>query len=155
MKIRKWKLILIVVMLCAYGTYLWDDYKEPSDSGKMTWFTYLMIEHKARQGDGKAISHLAYHYEMDDSQENAEKISELLLSAAMNGYGGLSQGGEGITLSVIRNCAHLGSKGPERAARLFAAIRDHGGGLTDFGKDMEARWYKGDFPGCPPFLGKL
>lgn len=148
---KKWKVALVATLIGLYAAYLWDDYQEPSDSGQMTWFTYLIVRNNADQGDGKAISQLIHHYEMDDAQVHAERIAELLMAGVMAGYGGVNQGRDRITMSFIENCANLGSKGPAQTAKLFAIVRERGGGLTAYGQDVEARWLKGEFPGCPPY----
>lgn len=151
MKAIKWKLAFLSTCTMLYATYLWDDYKEPSDSGQMTWLTYLIVDYKARQGDGEALAQLIHHYEMDDAQENAKKISELLFASVTAGYGGEKRGRDRITMSFIENCANLGPKGPEQTARLFALVRERGGGLTAYGQDVEARWLGGEFSNCAPF----
>lgn len=150
----KWKLAFASMCITLYAAYLWDDYKEPSDSGKMTWFTYLMVNYKANQGDGEALAQLRHHYEMDDAQENAKKISELLFASVTAGYGGEKRGRDRITMSFIENCANLGTQGPEQTAKLFALVRERGGGLTPYGQDVEARWQRGEFTNCAP-VGRL
>lgn len=145
---KKWKLVFASIGFFVYSAYLWDDYKEPSDSGKMSWFTFLMVEHQAGQGDGKALAQLVHHYEMDDAQEHAVEISELLFDSVTFGYGGKKLGRDRLTMSFIENCANLGAKGPEKTAKLFALVRERGGGLTPYGQDVEARWLSGEFTNC-------
>lgn len=154
MKMMKWKLAFTSICIALYAAYLWDDYKEPSDSGKMTWFTYLIVNYKAKQGDGQALAQIIHHFEMDDPRGNAKKISELLFASVNAGYGGEKLGRDRITMSFIENCANLGTKGPEQTARLFSIVRERGGGLTPYGQDVEARWLSGEFTNCAPLASR-
>lgn len=123
--------------------------QNPSDSGDMNWLNYEITKYKANHGDMKSKWHLLAYYQYNDDLSRGEEIANLIMEIIKNGYGGSNKGGDGIIANLIDECRMKRLITPLNVAEAFEFIKTNGGGLTNIGRDIETRWQKGEFPGCP------
>lgn len=121
----------------------------PSDSGDMRWVNYEITKFKANRGDIKSKTHLLIYYQYNDDNLRGAEIAGLLKDIVGQGYGGVKNGGDGVTAHLINECEYRRLFKPSDVADAFEMIKTVGGGLTPLGQNLEKRWRNGDFPNCP------
>ncbi len=145
------KAFIIFLALLFFGIFISiKDIQNPSDSGDMNWLHYEITKYKANHGDMKSKWHLLAYYQYNDDFSRGEEIANLILEIIKYGYGGLKNGGDGIVVNLIDECRMGRLIQPKNVAEALELIKSKGGGLTELGLDIETRWQKGAFPGCPP-----
>ena len=126
-----------------------ENIRNPSDSGDMKWLNYEITKYKANRGDIRSKWHLLAFYKYNDDFSKGAEIASLIIEIINDGYGGLTKGGEGVVIDLIEECKMGRLIKPLNVEQAFELIKTNGGGLTRLGQDIEMRWHKGDFIGCP------
>ena len=150
---RKFFIISLIIIIAYNIATEINDVYNPSDSGDMKWLNYKITESNAKHGDIKSKLHLLnYHLYNDDLNDliKGRKIGNLIIELIHDGQGGVKNGGDGIVIDLIDECSRKRIINPNDVADAFETIKRTGGGLTPLGKDLEARWQKGNFSNCPP-----
>lgn len=149
-KILKFFLWLLIIFILLDFISEINDVYNPSDSGDMRSLNYEITRYKANHGDIKSKLHLLAYYQYNDDNLRGAEIAGLLKDIVGQGYGGMKNGRDGLTVDLINECEKNRLFKPSDVADAFEMIKTVGGGLTPLGQDIETRWQKGAFPGCPP-----
>lgn len=139
---------LIIFILLDFISEINDVYN-PSDSGDMRSLNYEITRYKANHGDIKSKLHLLVYYQYNDDNLRGGEIAGLLKDIVGQGYGGMKNGSDGVTVDLINECRMGRLIKPSDVADAFEMIKTVGGGLTQLGQDIEKRWHNGEFPNCP------